>query len=207
VVRRAAEQAASQANAAAKQQKPATDKRRRGRPQGSKNKHKAEARLTPELGRIKRLITALRQRIDASISLTYLVLDGHFGNHNALHMARQCHVHLISKLRSDSALSWPYTGRYAGRGPHRTYGSKLDYRNIPETYLQATTVEGHLQTRIYQAQLLHKEFAQTLNVVIIVKMNVQTQAWAHVILFSSDLDLPYDRLRDYYCLRFQIEIV
>jgi len=31
-------------------------------------------------------------------------LDGHFGNHNALHMARQHHLHLISKLRCDAAL-------------------------------------------------------------------------------------------------------
>ncbi len=66
-------------------------------------------------------------------------------------------------------------------------------------------MEGHLQTRIYQAQLLHKEFAQTLNGVIIVKRNLQTHAWAHVIRFSRDLDLPYDLLRDYYCRRFQIE--
>jgi putative transposase len=53
--------------------------------------------------------------------------------------------------------------------------------------------------------MLHKEFAQPLNVVIIVKTNLKTQARAHVILFSSDLDLPYDKLIDYYCLRFQIE--
>jgi hypothetical protein len=205
VVRSEVEKAASKAKAAAKQQKPATNQRRRGRPKGSKNKNKAEVTLTPELGRIKSMITALRQRMAASLSLTYLVLDGHFGNRNALHMAQQCDVHLISKLRSDSALYLPYTGLYAGRGPHRTYGSKLDYRNLPGTSLKATTVEGHLQTRIYQAQLLHKEFAQMLNVVIIVKRNLQTHTWAHVILFSSDLALPYDLLRDYYCLRFQIE--
>ena len=111
VVRSDAEKAASQAKAAAKQQQPATAQRRRGRPQGSKNKNKAEATLPPELGRINSMITALRQRIDAYISLTYLVLDGHFGNPHALHMARPCHVHLISKLRSDSALYLPYTGR------------------------------------------------------------------------------------------------
>jgi putative transposase len=205
VVRSEVEKAASKAKAAAKQQKPTTDQPRRGRPKGSKNKNKAEVTLTPELGRIKSMITALRQRMAASLSLTYLVLDGHFGNHNALHMARHCHLHLISKLRSDSALYLPYTGLYAGRGPHRTYGSKLDYRRIPEQYLKAATVEGPLQTCIYQAQLLHKEFSHALNVVIIVKMNLQTHAWAHVILFSSDLDLPYDMLRDYYGLRFQIE--
>ena len=40
---------------------------------------------------------------------------------------------------------------------------------------------------------------------IIVKTNLQTRACAHVILFSSDLTLAYDKLIDYYRLRFQIE--
>jgi putative transposase len=200
-----AEKAVSQAKAAAKPQKPSSGQRRRGRPKGSKNENTADVTLTPELGQIKSMITALLQRVAAAISVTYVVLDGHFGNHHAVHMARQCHVHRISKRRSESALYLPYTGLYAGRGPHRLYGSKLDYRSIPEKYLKATTVDGHLQTRIYQIQLLHKAFSQALHVVIIVKMNLQTHAWAHAILFSSDLSLPDDLLRDYYCLRFQIE--
>jgi putative transposase len=205
VVRSDAEKAASKAKAAAKKQKSSTDTRRRGRPKGSKNKNKAEVTLTPELGRITSMITALLQRIAAYISLTYLVLDGHFGNHNALHMARQCNMHLISKLRSDSALYLPYTGLYAGRGPHRTYGDKVDYDNLPVQYLKETRVKKHIKTALYQIQLLHKEFVQPLNVVLIVKTNLQTQARAHVVLFSSDLDLAYDKLVDYYGLRFQIE--
>jgi putative transposase len=44
-----------------------------------------------------------------------------------------------------------------------------------------------------------------LNVVIIGKTNLRTQAQAHVILFSSDLALTYMPLVDYYGLRFQIE--
>ncbi len=76
---------------------------------------------------------------------------------------------------------------------------------MPAKYLKETTVEGHIQTRVYQAQLLHKEFAQPLNVVIIIKMNLRTQARAHVILFSSDLTLAYAPLVDDYSLRFQIE--
>ena len=137
--------------------------------------------------------------------MTYVVLDGHFGNHNALQMARQSHLHLISKLRCDAALYFPYVGPYAGRGPHRKYGSKVDYDNLPGQYLKETTVEGHIQTRLYQVQLLHKEFAQPLNVVILAKTNLRTQARAHVILFSSDLELAYAQLVDYYGLRFQIE--
>ena len=68
---------------------------------------------------------------------------------------------------------------------------------MPEKYLQETTVEGHIQTRLYQAPLLHKEFAQPLHGVIIVKTNLRPPAQAHVLLVSSDLTLAYASLVDY----------
>jgi hypothetical protein len=206
VVRSDAEKAASKAKAAAKRRQARGAKRRPGRPKGSTNHHKAPGPLTPELVRIKAMLTALLQLITTVLQVTYLVLDGHFGHHNALQMARQCNMHLISKLRCDAALYFPYTGLYAGRGPHRKYGPKIDYDHLPAQYLKETTVEGHIQTCIYQAQLLHKEFPQPLNVVIIAKTNLRTHARAHVVLFSSDLDLAYAPLVDYYGLRFQIEL-
>ena len=205
VVRSDAEKAASKAKAAAKKPKAPHAKGRPGRPKGSTNTNKAPLPLTPELVRIQAMLEALLRLITTVLAVTYLVLDGHFGNHNALHMVRQCNLHLISKLRCDAALYFPYTGPYAGRGPRRKYGRKVDYDNIPETYLKQTTVDGHIETRLYQAQLLHKEFTQPLNVVIIAKTNLHTQARAHVVLFSSDLDLAYAPLVDYYGLRFQIE--
>jgi putative transposase len=205
IVRSAAEKAASKAKAEAKRQPPSTTRRGPGRPKGRKTQVKAAVTLTPELMRIRSMLESLLHLITPSIPLTYLVLDGHFGHHNARHMAPQCRVQLISKLRSDAALYVPYKGSYAGRGPHRKYGSKLDYRSIPDMYLKATTIEGPIQTRLYQAQRLHKEFAQALNVVILVKTNLHTHARAHVVLFSSDLELPYNQLKDYYGLRFQIE--
>ena len=205
VVRSEAERAARQAQGDAQRSKSPTEKRRPGRPKGSQNKNKVEVTLTAELLRITGMIEAVLQLIAGFIPLTYLVLDGHFGNNNALQMARQNTLHLISKLRCDSALYWPAEGSSGGRGRHRKYGNRLDYRNILDKSLKETTVEGHIQTRIYQAELLHKDFAQPLNVVLIVKTNLQTQAGAHVILFSSDLKLTYDKLMDYYCLRFQVE--
>src|SRR5215813_14216795 len=205
VVRSDAEKAASKAKAAAKKPKAPHTKRRPGRPKGSTNTYKATGTLTPELVRIKAMVEAMLRLITTVLSVTSLVLDGHFGNHNALHMVRQCNLHLISKLRCDAALYFPYTGPYAGRGPRRKYGRKVDYDHIPETYLKHTTVDGEIETRLYQAQLLHKEFPQPLNVVIIAKTNLRTQARAHVILFGSDLALAYAPLVDYYGLRFQIE--
>ena len=205
VVRTEAEKAARPAKTKVhKQQEPAQG-RKAGRPQGSKNKNKSEVSLTTELLRIQAMVQAQLRLIGGLIPLAYLVLDGHFGNHNALQMARHCDLHLISKLRYDAALYFPYAGPYSGRGPRRKYGAKLNYRHIPDQYLKQISVEGHIETRIYQARMLHKEFGQPLNVVILVKTNLRSRAQAHVILFSSDLELAYDKLIDYYCLRFQIE--
>jgi len=205
VVRSESEKAASHAKTAAKPAPKPTEPRRRGRPKGSQNKANAEIVLSPELVRIQTMLQALLKLVGICLPLTYLVLDGHFGNHLALRMVRQCGLHLICKLRCDSALFLPYDGPYQGRGPHRKYGDKLDYRHPPDKCLKKTTTLGQLETRIYQTQALHKEFRQPLNVVVIVKTNLQTQAQAHVILFSSDLALAYDTLIDYYGLRFQIE--
>jgi putative transposase len=180
-------------------------KRKPGRPKGSTTTAKTAVTLTPELTRIQTMIRQLLLRIGTLLPLTYLVVDGHFGNNNALQMTRQCNLHLISKLRSDSALSLPYTGPYAGRGPRRKYGDRLDPRAMPAGALRQTTIADRIATCIYQLEARHTTFAQPLNVVVIVKTNLDTQAQAHVILFSSDLALPFATLIDYYGLRFQLE--
>jgi putative transposase len=82
----------------------------------------------------------------------------------------------------------------------------VDAGTMPEKSLKETTVEGHIQTRLSQAQLLHKEFVQPLHVVILAKTNLRTQAQVQVILCSSDLELPYAQLVDDYSLRFQIAL-
>jgi putative transposase len=196
VVRSAAENAASTTKAAARKQQPAIATRRPGRPKGRKNTTQADVSLTPELWHSRAMLDAVLKLVAGYIPVTYWVLDGHFGNHHALHIARQGNLPLISKRRCAAALSFPYRGPYAGRGPHRQYGHQVDDDNIPGQDLKETTVEGHIQTRLYQAQLLHKEFAQPLNVVMIATTHLPTQARAHVILFSRDLELAYAPLVD-----------
>jgi hypothetical protein len=204
-VRTAEEKATRRAKKQARKAKPEVQKRKPGRPKGSRNKNKAEVVLNPELQRIQKMLQTFQNTIQGMIQLTYVVLDGHFGNHPALHMVRQCRLHLISKLRSDAALFFPYTGPSPKRGPRPRLGQRVDVRKIPDEYLKETKVEDGIETRTYQMQLLPREFPELMNVVILLKTNLKTKAWAHVILFSSDLELPYDKLIDYYSLRFQIE--
>ncbi len=203
VIKAAPERQASKPSKSAKQQEP--NKRPPGRPKGSKNRNRRDVELPPYLLQIQAMLHNLLRLVGADIRPIYCVLDGAFGNNCALQMVRHCSLHLISKSRCDAALYFPYQGPQNKFGPRRKYGDKLNYARIPDQYLKASSVEGGIQTRIYQMTMWHKLFADPLNVVIILKTNLKSQARAHVVLFSSDLDLAYDQLIDFYRLRFQIE--
>jgi putative transposase len=206
VVRSAEEKAASKAKAEAKKTaSKMIDKRKRGRPKGSKNKSKKEVTLSPELLRIQTALKSLLETVGNTVPLTYVALDGHFGNYPSAFMVRQTGLHLISKMRSDVALYLPFEGEHKKRGSKPRYGDKIDVRNMDSKYLQESTVKDDLRTDIYQGQFLNKEFDFPLNVVIIVKTNLKTSAQAHVILFSTNLEQPYDQIVKFYSLRFQIE--
>jgi putative transposase len=207
VVRSAAEKAASKAKRKKKagRKDPSAPKKKVGRPKGSRNRDKTQVALTPELLRIQTMVKKQLAALQDLVAVRYLALDGHFGNNPALQMVRGCGLYLISKLRCDAALYFSYDGPQKRRGPHRKYGQKINYRTIPEKYLVEMRTDDGIATRIYQAKMLHRHFAQALNVVIITKTNLKTGACANVNLFSSDLQLTYDKIIDYYSLRFQVE--
>lgn len=179
--------------------------KKRGRPKGSRNQNRREVELSAYLLFVQDTLTRLLKLIGDRIRAIYFVFDGAFGHNDALQMVRQTGLHLISKLRHDSALYFPYEGPYSGRGKPRKYGKKLNYHDISDLYLKECSIEKDIETKIYQMTLWHKKFADLLNIVVIVKTNLKTQKVAHVVLFSSDLGLSYDLLIDYYRLRFQIE--
>jgi len=206
IVKSAEEKAASKAKKDARKSKKSVGKRKAGRPKGSKNKVKSDqVALNPELLRIEKALKALLETVGKALSLTYVVLDGHFGNYPSAFMVRNANLHLISKMRSDVALYPPFEGEYAGVGRPAKYGKKLNVRNMDEKYLKATTVKDNLRTDIYQGIFYNKEFAFALNVVIILKTNLLTKAQAHVVLFSTDLEQDYENIIKFYSLRFQIE--
>jgi len=179
--------------------------RKRGRPKGSQNKNRRAVELSAYLLQIQTMLKSLLLLLGIDLVPVYCVMDGAFGNNKALQMVRQCSLHLISKLRCDAALYFPYQGPQQKRGANKKYGDKLNYDHIPPIYLKETKIVDAIQTNTYQMQMWHKLFPDLLNIVIIVKINLKTQARAHVVLFSSDLQLAYDKLIDYYRLRFQIE--
>ena len=206
IVKTDEEKAASKAKAAAKKLKSPTEKKKPGRPKGSKNKDKQAIALNPELVRIQIALKSLLATVGATLDLLYVVMDGHFGNFPSALMVRQLNLNLISKLRSDAALCAVVEGEHAGPGAKPKYGKRIELHQLEVKYLQETSVEKNkLRTDIYQGEFTNTEFAFALNVVIIVKTNLKTQAQAHVILFSTDLKQAYDKIIKFYSLRFKIE--
>ena len=206
VIRSEAEKAAAKTKQKAKTKKdPHAPKKKPGRPKGSQNRDKTLVDLTPELKRIQNMVQKQLEMLQGVLTIRHLALDGHFGNNHALQMVLQCGLHLISKLRCDSALYFRYDGLQKKKGPRKKYGQKIDYGNIPHKYLVQKSTDGDIETHVYQAEMLHKEFAQPLNVVIITKTNLKTGVCTNVNLFSSDLQLSWEKIIDYYSLRFQIE--
>lgn len=180
-------------------------KRGRGRPKGSKNKNHREVKLNVEMTQVKAMLEKLLKLIGDTLKPIYFVYDGAFGNNAAVQMTRQVGLHLISKLRNNSALYFEWDGIYSGKGRRPIYGKRVDYSDLPTSNLKSEKIKGDIRTCVYQLTLIHKKFADKLNVAIIHKENIKTGKSAKIILFSTDIALEWDKLIDYYRLRFQIE--
>jgi putative transposase len=182
-------------------------KRGRGRPKGSKNKSKKEVILNPEMQQIQSMLSKVKSLLAdwSKVTIKYFVYDGALGNNAGLQMVLQSGFHLVSKLKNNSALYLPWSGAYSGKGAPRKYGLKLDFRSISEKYLKFENIEDGMLTRYFQLEVLSKSFACPLNIVVIYKKNLATGKIAHVILFSSDLGLGWEKIVEYYNARFQIE--
>lgn len=180
-------------------------KKKGGRPKGSRNQNRRDVTLPRYLQTIQAYFKEVLDVVGDRLTVPYCVLDGAFGNNNALQMVRRLALHLISKLAKNSALYFPYDGVQKKVGMRRKYGAKLDYQQIPGQYCKESSIENSVRTDIYQMEMWSKAFPDLLNIVVIVKTNLATQQRAHVVLFSSDLTLAHDKLIHYYRLRFQIE--
>ena len=179
-------------------------KRSRGRPKGSKNYVKPDPILSATLCLLQGMLTPIQAQI-AHLQVKHIVLDCKFGNYPATWVVQQAGLHIISKMRHDAALYLPYSGDKPSRGPTPRYGDKLLYAQLPADKLVSTYREDDYCCQTYQLPAYHKDYPDLLNVVIIVKTHLITGKRAHIVLFSTDLNLSADQLVDFYRLRFQIE--
>ena len=179
-------------------------KKRVGRPKGSKNKNSEKVRLKG-LFRIVGWYLRVIQKVIKIPTLRYFVYDGAFGNNAGVQTAKRANLHLISKLKKNSSLYFKFKGKQKNRGRKRIYGELVNYEDIDKKYLKECKRDDKIEIEIYQFEALHKKINGALNVVIIFSKNLTNGKTTHTILFSTDLKQHYQKIIDYYSLRFQIE--
>ena len=175
-----------------------------GRPKGSKNKNSKDKRLKGVFRVVSYFLKIILKVIKVP-NLQYFVYDGAFGNSSGVQATRKAGLHLISKLKKNSALYFKYSEKRKGRGRPTIYGEKIDVSALPEKYLKDTKIDKDIEIRFYQFEALHKTISHSLNIVIIYSKNIKTKKETHTILFSTDLKQEFQKIIDYYSLRFQIE--
>jgi hypothetical protein len=176
----------------------------RGRPKGSKNHVKPDPILSPLLQVLQGMFATILTPM-TPLQVKHVVLDGKFGNYPTTWTVRQADLHIISKMRHDTALYLPYSGNKPCRGSIPRYGDKLNYAHLPADCLMSTSIDDDYRIDTYQMRTYHKDYPDLLNIVVIVKTHLITGKRGHVVLFSTDLTLAADQIVDFYSLRFQIE--
>lgn len=184
---------------------PAATPAKRGRPKGCKNFNRRNVKLSDYLETLLQSITMLQGILGKDCRPKYFLFDGEMGNNFGVQMVLRAGLNLISKLRRDSKLYLPWEGEYSGRGRKKIYGDRLQPQNIPDKYRVKIEEDGDSRVEYFQIEARHKMFPDALNIVLIRKTKLSTNKVGHVILFSSDLELAWDKIVDYYSLRFQIE--
>ena len=176
-----------------------------GRPAGVLNKDKMKLELSSELLRINELLQSVLKLLRVFVAIKYLAMDGHYGHNQAVLMARENCLELISKLRKDAVLCSKYEGEQKSRGARKKKGERLKLQEIPRKYWQKEERGKEIVTTYYAGVFLNPSFGMELKVVIIEKKNEKRKKIGHVILFSSNVNLSWEKIVEYYGLRFQIE--
>ncbi|QQS30421.1 MAG: transposase [Sphingobacteriales bacterium] len=178
----------------------------RGRKQGSKNRPKQ-----PNPTASFRAFTALLNKLLSclpGINLTYMVADCAYASADYFSAVTKTGLHLITRLPVNAALVYAYSDPVAPkhRGRPKKYGEKVDLNNLDNQELKDTKTENGLLTQIWQLPCYNKSLSKNLLNVGIVKItNLKTQKVAFSKFCTTDPNLDWQTMIDYYSLRFQIE--
>jgi putative transposase len=185
-------------------------------PKGRKTKETKETKATKETKEnltasfrvFKDLFTttmnALKNLLPA-IKIAFLVADTAYGTLDYLKIAQAYGCKLISKMKANAALYEPAPKEKGKKGRPRLYGNKIDLTNIEAKYLKKTEQKDGKIHQYYQFFAYNKAIQGILlNIVVRItideKGKISTNVW-----FSNDSTISYEKLLEYYSMRFQIE--
>ena len=183
-----------------------------GRKKGSKNKLYEE----PENVSFQLLKSSLIELLALLVThcpgliAPYLVLDAFYGNRHYQKLSKSLNLDLITKLRYNAHLIFPYNGKQLPNGRNKHLGKKVDYSKLPAKY-KITLPKDHLLNEKHTQVFQFKAYANLikgvlLNIVVVQRTNPETKKTTQFILMTTDTQLDALTLIRYYSLRFQIAL-
>ncbi len=132
----------------------------------------------------------------------YLAADGYFMKHDFIVPLLKEGLHVITKMRPDANLRYPYNGaRKGGRGRPKAYDGKVDCNHIDKRRIKKFDED---EESVYYSGIVYCMALKQL-VRIVYLQDKQTNR--HEIFVCTDMLLKPELILKYYRLRFQIEFL
>lgn len=132
----------------------------------------------------------------------YLSADGYFMKHDFIAPLLKEGLHVITKMRPDANLRYPYNGtKKTGRGRPKAYDGKVDCNNIDKRRIKKFDED---ENAVYYSGIVYCMALKQL-VRIVYLQDKQTRR--HEIFVCTDMLLKPELILKYYRLRFQIEFL
>ncbi len=137
---------------------------------------------------------------------TYLVVDSFFAKKDFIERMNKLGFTVITRLRNDCVLKYPYLGKYSGSGRPRKYDGKVVVKAIEEARFTKHQIDKN--TVWYEAELWVQSLDKLTTVLIQHDLaDDGTIKKARVLVCADDKLLNGKDIGHYYHCRFQIEFL
>lgn len=137
----------------------------------------------------------------------FLVVDAYFSRKPFVDKVRECQLQLITRLRDDAVLYYPYLGpRHKGRGRHKVFAGRVDTRCLSEEHFSPCACDEQDYTA-YEARVWIKSWKRWAKVVVVHQKNEQGKIKTVKVYASTLETMAGADLWLYYKTRFQSEFL
>ena len=134
----------------------------------------------------------------------YVAADAYFSKRGFADGLCGAGLHLISRLRDDADLLYLYQGpQGSGRGRPRKHAGKVRFDDLREGHFALVLKDA--ERELYHGTVRSKALKRDIN--LVVARTLKKGKWSHKLYFSTDLELPWEEVLEYYRARFQIEFL
>lgn len=136
----------------------------------------------------------------------YLIVDAYFSKEPFINKVCDTGMQVITRLRNDAALLYPYAGPHPKRkGAKTKYLGQMDAKNLDPTYFTCCVKEENFC--IFEAVLYSKALKRKINVAVKHNYDKNGKIKSYQVYCSTDLTMSGAEIFVFYKTRFQIEFL